>query len=142
MQNFFDPNGFQAKAIAAEGKIVSATGAGRLPFVDAEDIAAVAVRALVDETPHQTAHLITGPAALTYGEAAKILGVRHEALTAEALAAFLVDHGIPAAYAQLLAMADLLIASGQQAEVSDTVERVTGRPPRAFADFVRSARGS
>lgn len=142
MQNFFDPGGFQAKAIAGEGKIVSATGEGRLPFVDAEDIAAVAVRALADARPHQTAHLVTGPEALSYPEVAKILGVRHESMTAEALAGFLVDHGMPAAYAQLLALADVLIASGQQAEVTDTVERVTGRAPRSFVDFVRSARGS
>ena len=142
MQNFFDPGGFQTKAIAAERKIVSATGTGRLPFVDAEDIAAVAVRALVDDTPHQAAHLVTGPEALSYDEVAKILGVRHDAMTPEGLAAFLVGHGMPPSYAQLLAMADMLIASGAQAEVSDTVERVTGRPPRAFADLVRSVRGS
>ena len=47
---------------------------------------------------------------------------------------------MPAAYAQLLAMAYLLIATGQQARVTDTVLRLTGRAPRSFVDFVRGAR--
>lgn len=138
MQNFFDAGGFHAKTIAAERKIVSATGAGRVPFVDAEDIAAVAVRALTDEIPHQTAHVITGPEALSYDEVARILGVCHEPLHADAFAAFLASQGIPPDYAQVLANLDTLIASGAQAEVTGTVARVTGRPPRSFADFVRS----
>ena len=64
--------------------------------------------------------------------------VRHEAVHADAFVSFLTSQGIPPDYAQVLAHLDTLIASGAQAEVTGTVARVTGRPPRSFADFVRS----
>jgi uncharacterized protein YbjT (DUF2867 family) len=141
MQNFFDPSQMRAKTMAEEGILYSATGDGRVPFVDVADIAAVGVCALADEKAHNTAHHITGPEALSYDDVAKMLGVRHASLTADAFAALLVKHGMPEAYAQLLASLDLRIASGMEATVTDTVLRVTGRPPRSFVAYVRSLRG-
>lgn len=61
---YCDPPGFigqHAVTINREGVIMTATGDGRVGFVDADDIAEVAVRALINEQPHNTAHLITGP---------------------------------------------------------------------------------
>ncbi|MBM7169533.1 hypothetical protein JQK87_14140 [Streptomyces sp. G44] len=52
-----------ARGIRERGEIVTATGDGRVAFVDAEDSVAVGARALTDEHPHNTAHLITGPQA-------------------------------------------------------------------------------
>ncbi len=51
-----------------EGKIFTATGQGKVPFVSADDIALVAFRALVDEIPHNTDYLILGPDLLSYDE--------------------------------------------------------------------------
>ncbi len=136
MQNFTDPGMIHPRTIAAEGVIYSATGQGRVPFVDVADIAAVAVRALVDEAAHDTAHRITGPAALTYDDIASLLGVRHVALSPGELAAHLARHGVPETYGQLLAALDTSIAAGAEAEVSDVVERVTGRVPRSFRAFL------
>ena len=51
-----------------ESRVVSASGDGKIPFVAAEDIAAVAVRALVDEKPHNTDHVVLGPELLSYPE--------------------------------------------------------------------------
>lgn len=48
--------------------IISATGEGKVPFVSANDIAAVAFRALIDEVPHNTEHLILGPKLWSYDE--------------------------------------------------------------------------
>lgn len=49
-----------------ENRVVTATGDGKLPFVAAEDIAAVAARALTDEKPHNTEHIVLGPELLRY----------------------------------------------------------------------------
>jgi festuclavine dehydrogenase len=49
-----------------KGEVYAAAGDGRLPFVSVADIAAVAYRALTDERPHNTAHLILGPEQLSY----------------------------------------------------------------------------
>ena len=53
-----------------DGEIVTATGDGRVAFIDADDIAAVAGRALTDAIAHNTDHVLTGPPALSYAEAA------------------------------------------------------------------------
>lgn len=121
------------------GEIVTATGSGRVGFVDAEDIAAVAVRALTDERPHNTDHLITGPQALSCAEAAAIITevtgrpVRHRAVDVPEL---LELAAYPPEFAAILAALDAGIAAGSEDRVTDTVARVTGRPPRDFRTFV------
>lgn len=123
------------------GEIVTATGTGRVGFVDAEDIAAVAVRALTDERSHDTDHLITGPRALGYGEAAEIIGdvtgrpVTHRAVDAAELLARL-SAAYPPEFAAVLTALDVAIAGGAEDRVTDTVARVTGRPARDFRTFV------
>ncbi len=42
-------------------EIITATGEGKVPFVPADDIAAVAFHALTDEVPHNADPLILGP---------------------------------------------------------------------------------
>ncbi|MFD2416849.1 NmrA family NAD(P)-binding protein [Amycolatopsis pigmentata] len=122
------------------GEIVTATGSGRVGFVDAEDIAAVAVRALTDQRPHNTEHLITGPEALSYAEAAAIIGevtgrpVVHRAVEAPELVKRLSP--LPPEFAAILAALDVAIAAGAEDRVTDTVARVTGRPARDFRTFV------
>ena len=54
--------------IKDENRVVSAAGEGKLPFVAAEDIAAVAARALTDEAPHNTDHVVLGPELMSYGD--------------------------------------------------------------------------
>jgi uncharacterized protein YbjT (DUF2867 family) len=121
------------------GEIVTATGAGRIGFVHAADIAAVAVHALTDERPHDTEHLITGPQALSYTAAAAIITdvtgrpVVHRAVEAPELRERLTAY--PPEFAALLAALDTAIADGAEDRVTDTVARVTGRPPRDFRTF-------
>lgn len=125
-----------------EGEIVSATGAGRVAFIDPGDIAEVAVRALTDPEPHNTDHVLTGPEPLSYGDVAAQLTVhwgrpvRHRTVTAAELAARLTAAGIPADFAPFLAGLDVAIAGGAEDRTTDTVERVTGHPPRSLADFL------
>lgn len=57
-----------AKSIKDEGKIYSATGDGRLPWVSADDIAACAVQTLTVERPPNTDYFILGPELLTYDD--------------------------------------------------------------------------
>jgi uncharacterized protein YbjT (DUF2867 family) len=125
-----------------DGEIVTATGDGRMAFVDAGDIAAVAVRALTDDVSHDTDHLITGPEALSYADAATILTrhlgrtVRHRSVPVEEAAQRIAAHGVPADFAGVLAALDADIRDGAEDRVTDTVERVTGRPARGFTAFV------
>jgi festuclavine dehydrogenase len=51
-----------------KGEVYSATGKGRIPWVSARDIGAVAYRALTDKVSHDTDYVILGPELLTYGD--------------------------------------------------------------------------
>lgn len=142
MQNFTGEH-LVAQGVRA-GEIVTATGDGRVAFIDAGDIAAVAVRALTDAAPHNTEHLITGPEALSYRDAAEIVAryvgypVRHRPLSADDYAARIADSGVPRNFAAMLASLDVDIARGAEDRVSSTVYDVTGRSATTFEEFCAS----
>ncbi|GAA5038259.1 uncharacterized protein YbjT (DUF2867 family) [Thermocatellispora tengchongensis] len=138
MQNFTSASfGLRAR----DGEILSATGKGRVAFVDAGDIAAVAGHALIEAEPHNTEHILTGPEALSYADVAAIITrrtgrtVRHRAVTEDELARHFTEQGMAPDYAALLAGLDTGIGAGSEDRVTDTVERVTGRPARTFRAF-------
>ncbi|MCB5167354.1 ergot alkaloid biosynthesis protein [Streptomyces bambusae] len=141
MQNFAgsSPHG---RSIRNEGAIMSATGEGRVGFVDAQDIAAVAVRALTDDRAPNTDLVLTGPQTLSHADVAAILTevtgrpVVHRQLTFEQVRDRWAAE-IPLEFATLLAEMDRAIAAGAEDRTSDTVERLTGRPPGTFRAFVR-----
>ncbi|WHX17144.1 NAD(P)H-binding protein [Streptomyces malaysiensis subsp. malaysiensis] len=145
MQNFTGDHAV-AHAIRDNGEIVTATGDGRVAFVDATDIAAVATRALLDDRPHNTGHVITGPEALGYADAARIVAevsgrpVRHVAVAAAVLRDRLSAMGMPPEFAAVLAGLDEDIRGGAEDRTTDTVERVTGRAPRSFRAFAEAHR--
>jgi festuclavine dehydrogenase len=66
MENFSEQQ--HLPTIRNQDVIITATGEGRLPFVSAEDIAAVGFRALTDEKSHDCDHLILGPELFSYDE--------------------------------------------------------------------------
>jgi uncharacterized protein YbjT (DUF2867 family) len=144
MQNFDE--GYFAGPIAADGVISAPTGDGAEAFVDAEDIAAVAVATLLDPAAHDGAgYTLTGPAALTFAEVAERIAaasgrpVEHRDTPAPEWIAATVAAGVPEPYAQLLAGLLGAVAGGAGAEVSGDVERVTGRPPRSFGDYLAAS---
>ncbi|KOV17626.1 oxidoreductase [Streptomyces sp. XY431] len=138
MQNFTGAHP-HAESIRGEGAVRTATGGGRVGFVDAEDIAAVAAHALTDDPAPNRELVLTGPEALGYDDIARIAGevlgrpVVHRCLTPEELTAALAER-MPARFAALLADLDRAIAGGAEDRTTDTVLRVTGRPPKGFRE--------
>ena len=109
------------------------------PFVDLDDLADVAVEALLDpERHHGTVHEVTGPQALTWDEAiAEVAAARgHEVrlvrITAEAFAAELRGAGVPEGEIALWSYLFGEILDGRNAEPTDGVERALGRPARSL----------
>jgi uncharacterized protein YbjT (DUF2867 family) len=145
MQNFLGEHPVAA-GVRDRGEIVTATGTGRVPFVDAADIAAVAVRALLDVVPHNTDHVITGPEALSYADAAAVItsasgrSIRHRSVSTAEMTDRIVAAGVPAEFAAVLAALDQDIRHGSEDRVTSTVADVTGRPARSFAEFVTARR--
>uniref|UniRef100_A0AAU2JYC0 NAD(P)H-binding protein n=1 Tax=Streptomyces sp. NBC_00049 TaxID=2903617 RepID=A0AAU2JYC0_9ACTN len=136
MQNFTGTHA-HADNIRTEGAIRTAAGAGRVGFVDADDIAAVAVRALTNDRAPDADLILTGPEALGHDDIAAILTrvtgrpVVHHHLTYEDMRDRLATV-IPPEFAALLAAMDRAIAEGAEDRTTDTVQRLTGRPPNPF----------
>ncbi|MEH3123547.1 MAG: NmrA-like protein [Sphingomonas phyllosphaerae] len=133
-------------SILEDGCIYSATADGRVPFIDAADIAAVAVAALCDLVPPSGDHVLTGPEAMSYDEVAsaitEVIGrpVRHCRLTTRELAARYTAFGLPEDYATTLALMDETIATGAEDRTTGEVERMTGRPATTLASFLTGQR--
>jgi NAD(P)H dehydrogenase (quinone) len=115
----------------ARGRVVLPFGAGRIAWIEPDDIAAVAATALTREIDGPL--VLTGPEALDGDEVAARLGVRrldppldawHDAIVAGGL-----DPWLAASTVELYRA----VARGALDHVSPDVERVLGRPPqRAF----------
>ncbi|MGC5771841.1 NAD(P)H-binding protein [Paenibacillus pabuli] len=142
MQNFTE--GPHRETIEQLGKIYSAAGDGKIGFVSADDIAAVAFHALTDVVPHNTAHIITGPESLSYGQVADTISrildqpVQHESLSDEELRNSLIRTGMTEDYATTLAGMDVFIREeGREDQTTDTVLNVTGQSPISLEQFIR-----
>ncbi|NDZ80224.1 NAD(P)H-binding protein [Streptomyces sp. SID10853] len=139
MQNFTGGH-HHARSIREHGTIETATGDGRVGFIDADDIAAVAVHALTCTRAPNTDLILTGPQALSHGDIAGLVTqvtgrtVTHRQLSEEQMRERL-SADMPAEFAALLAGLDRAIADGAEDRTTDTVERLTGRPPRDFRTF-------
>lgn len=138
MQNLLDPTVFDREA----GRVHSASGDGRIPFVDTRDIAAVAAEVLVSDGHAGSTHMLTGPEAISYGEATRILSevlgrdLEFVAESEDEAWRRLRDAGMPTwRVAALLAIAAYQRAGGPTERTTDTVERLTGRPPTDFRTF-------
>ncbi|MFH9554632.1 NmrA family NAD(P)-binding protein [Streptomyces sp. NPDC017435] len=145
MQNFTGTHA-HAVSIREEGAIWTAARSGRVGFVDVEDIAAVAVHALTDEHAPNTDLVLTGPEALSYDDIAttitQVTGrpVNHHSLSYEQMRDRLAAH-VPLQFASMLAGMDRAIAEGAEDRITDTVQRLTGRPARRFRAFLERKMG-
>lgn len=77
MENWAERGGL-LEAIRAEGRVYSASGGGRLPWVSKTDIAACAYSALTAVAPPNGDYVILGPELLSYEQVN--LTLRHQAL--------------------------------------------------------------
>jgi uncharacterized protein YbjT (DUF2867 family) len=115
------------------------------PFIDAEDIADVAVAALTEDGHVGQLYELTGPRALTFAEAteeiAKASGrdVRYVHVSAEQFMSVLVQQDIPADFLALLSNLFTKVLDGRNSHLTDGVQRALGREPRDFADYARDA---
>ncbi|MGW7525986.1 NAD(P)H-binding protein [Streptomyces sp. NPDC054783] len=138
MQNFTGTH-VHAQSIRARGEILTAAGAGRVGFVDADDIAAVAVHALTGNRAPDTDLVLTGPEALSHEDVATVVTqvtgrpVIHRPLTYEEMRDRLAAQ-MPLEFAEMLAGMDRAIAEGAEDRTTDTVQRLTGRPPHSFRE--------
>ena len=140
MQNFLAMTGAISK-----GVLPHIAREGRVGYVDTRDVAAVADRVLAEPEGHEGAtYLLTGPEALTMREvAARLSGamgrrVRYVNVPTPVFRLALKLAGVDDWLARgLVPQFRGVVAGGHAVDVTGEVARISGRPPRAFADFAR-----
>ena len=115
------------------------------PFVDADDIADVAVAALTEDGHSGQVYEVTGPRLLTFAQAvaeiAKATGreIRYVQISNQQFASQMAEHGVPEDVIALTTFLFDTVLDGRNSHVTDGVQRALGRPPRDFADYARDA---
>ncbi len=131
-QNFTE--GFFTADLLERGVLRLPVGDGREPFIDADDIAAVAVHALTTTEPTSGEHDLSGPELMTFGDAVAALGrawgrpLRFESPSEEEWRAGLAG-SVPQAELDVFSSLFLAIASGENDHLSTGVQDVLGREP-------------
>jgi uncharacterized protein YbjT (DUF2867 family) len=137
-------------AIGDDGLLYADAGDARLSMVDTRDIAAVADVVLSENRHAGARYDITGPEALSYHDvAAKLSSALGREITYvdapdDAVRSALLGFGLDAWFADaLVGLFQEYRRSGTDgyaSVVTDTVERVTGRPPRSLDDLLAELR--
>jgi len=129
------------------GTVYSSQGEGRVPFIDARDIAAVAARVLMAPDDHAgQAFTLTGPQALTNAEALAVISreigrtVTLVPISEEQAISGMRQAGMPEPLVQAMSSLNRIIAAGWVAEVTDDVPRLLDRPATSWPDFVAEHR--
>ena len=142
------PSGYQSNALRwlgqlREGDVVRAPWADdEIAAIDPADVAAVAAAALTEPGHTGAEHALSGPEPLTPGAQVATLAtvlarpLRYEPLADEqARAAMAADTPAPYVDAFFRFYSD---GEFDDSPVLDTVERITGRPPRRFEQWTRA----
>lgn len=144
--NFFMQNFVNFYLGKGQSSIYLPAGDGKVSFVDVRDIAAVAVKALTDneEGLHSgKAYTITGPQAISYGDAARILSeyigrnISYVNISEDDARKAIIDMGMSDWHTNILLELLKLSREGYLSSISNAVEAVTGKKPISFAQFVR-----
>jgi uncharacterized protein YbjT (DUF2867 family) len=118
------------------------------PFVDADDIADIAVAALTEDGHLGEVYEVTGPRLLTFAEAVEEIAratgreLRYVPIGIDDFADALTQEGAPEGEINLLRYIFGEVLDGRNAHVTDGVQRALGRPPRDFADYAHAAAAS
>jgi uncharacterized protein YbjT (DUF2867 family) len=128
-----------------EGEVALPAGDTPEPFVDADDIADVAVAALTDDRHIGQLYELTGPRLLSFAEAVQEIAeatgreIRYVPVPLDAFASEMAAQGVPDDVVDLLTYLFSEVLDGRNAHLADGVERALGRQPRDFRAYVREA---
>jgi len=139
-QNFSESHFLEA---VLHGEVALPAGTVAEPFVDADDIADVAVAALTEAGHIGQLYELTGPRLLTFADAVEEIArasgrpVRYVDLPVDRFASRLKEQYVPAEVVELLIYLFTTVLDGRNAQLADGIQRALGRGPRDFAQYAR-----
>jgi uncharacterized protein YbjT (DUF2867 family) len=146
MQNFVN---YYSNLISSQGAFYMPAGDAKVSFVDVRDIAAVAVKSLINENQQKgRAYNITGGEALTYGQAAEILSkavgkkINYVNVTDQDARKGMKDMSMDEWTIKSMIELFEITRAGYVSEISPIVEQVTGNKPITFSQFAKDYAGA
>jgi uncharacterized protein YbjT (DUF2867 family) len=139
MQNFLGSAG----TIKEQNKFFLPMGDGKTVMIDVRDIGAVAAAVLTGAGHEGQRYEITGPEVLSFHDVAerftRVLGRKIEYVNMPMAAYRQVLGRFITSEWHLNAVCELFgeIAAGQPLHITDTVQKLTGKPPRSLEQFIR-----
>jgi uncharacterized protein YbjT (DUF2867 family) len=130
--------------VAAEGRLYAPAGTARIAMIDPRDVGASAAAVLSSAGHEGQTYLLTGPAAITYAQVAaelsEVMGSRVEFVDIpdDAAQQAMIRDGMPGFAAEQIIKTFAQLRQGVGAQVTPTVETLTGSAPRDFASFARA----
>src|SRR5215203_5025869 len=147
MQNFVTQFGHTIKT---QNSFYVPAGDAKMSFVDSRDIAAITVEILTKNNPglsrqhyENKAYDITGPDALSYGQAADILSsevgkkISYVSITEDDARKGMKQIGMGDWFIDIMMELFRIIKAGYGSETTTVVEDITGRKPIPFAQFAK-----
>ncbi len=126
-----------------EGFVALPQAEVKVPYVDTDDIADVAVEALLQDKHNGKIYQLTGPKALTFREAIAEISEatqRDIAFTPIALSAYtkvMKEQGVPADFVWLIEyLFTEVLGNPSTTEITNDIENVLGRKPKEFKHYV------
>jgi len=125
-----------------DGAIYSPLGDAGISPISTQDIAAVAVKALIDDGYANKVYILTGPEVVTYGRIADILGevirrkVNYIPVSFDTAWEGMVKSGMPEWFADDLVRLMKTWADGKGDILSADVEKIIGRKPISLKEFL------
>lgn len=133
-----------APQVAAEGRLYAPAGTARIAMIDPRDVGASAAAVLSSAGHEGQTYLLTGPAAITYtqvaAELSEVMGSRVEFIDIpdDAAQQAMIHDGLPGFVAEQIIKTFAQLRQGVGAQVTPTVQTLTGSAPRDFASFARA----
>lgn len=125
------------------GHVALPQAEAKVPYVDTDDIADVAVEALMNEKHNSQIYELTGPKLLTFpeviGEIARATGrtIDFTPISLHAYTKMLEEFQVPGDYIWLINyLFTEVLAAKENAIITNDIEKVLGRQPKKFSDYV------
>ena len=126
------------------GQVALPQATAKVPYVDTDDIADVALEALLNDQHNGQIYELTGPRTWTFPEVVQEIATatgREISFTAISLSDYkqmLEEFQLPAAYVWLINyLFTEVLGNEQNAIVTHDIEKVLGRKPKDFSEYVR-----
>jgi uncharacterized protein YbjT (DUF2867 family) len=130
-----------AEAVRYTGKLFVPAGDAGISMIHPHDVAAAASAALIEDGHDGESYTLTGPEAITFEGVAERLSeatgreIEYLNVPDEVALQGMTEQGLPEFVAAQIVTVFGVLRGGAQEQSTGTVQYLTGREPRSFADF-------